>query len=62
MRKSVIGLVLGPRHKSTASSHFAVGLSVPRVTSDGRVLAAFVAGVVLTAAAFFAASPFVVHH
>lgn len=62
MHKLVSGLVLGPRSQSTASAHVSAGLSLPRQTGDGRVLVGFLAGVVITAAAFFAASPYLVHH
>jgi hypothetical protein len=56
------GLALGPRTtKSTATSQFSAGLPIPRPTNDGRVLAGFVAGVVLTAAAFVAAQPYLIH-
>ncbi len=56
------GLALGPRTtKSTATGHVSAGLPIPRPTSDGRVLAGFVAGVVVTAAAFMAVQPYLIH-
>jgi hypothetical protein len=56
------GLVLGPRtSKFTATGHFAAGMPIPRTTNDGRVLAGFIAGVVITAAAFMAVTPYLVH-
>lgn len=54
-------VALGTRFKSTASNHFAAGLPIPRPTRDWPVLVGFVAGVIVTAAAFLAVAPYIVH-
>lgn len=53
--------VLEPRFKSTATGRVAAGLAIPRPVRDPSVFVGFVAGVVLTAVAFFAAAPYIVH-
>jgi hypothetical protein len=60
-RKIGTAMALEPRFKSTASGHVAAGLAIPRPTRDPSVLVGFVAGVILTATAFIAAAPYLVH-
>jgi hypothetical protein len=56
------GLALGPRKtKSTPTGRVSAGLPIPRPTGDGRVLAGFLSGVVLTLVALMAAAQ-IVHH
>lgn len=51
-----------PRFKSTPPAPFAAGFHPAHPQRDGSVLAAFVAGVLLCAAAFLAVAPFVARH
>ncbi|MGE7139638.1 hypothetical protein ACQKIE_18585 [Luteibacter sp. NPDC031894] len=52
---------LEPRFKSTASGHFAAGLSIPRPRRDASVIVGFLAGVVLTVVVFMAAAQIAPH-
>lgn len=62
MRKKIVPAApLEARFKSTANDYLAAGMPVPRPSRDPSVVAGFVAGVILTAAAFFAVAPYIVH-